>query len=317
MFRAFFIFLSKALWAQNLIMNWRFAWKAASRFIAGITTIDAIEVVKNLNQQGLNVTLDHLGENSLTVEDTIRSTHEVLDLLETINKNLVNANVSIKLSQLGLTLDKELCKQNLNKIIDKAKQFNNFIRIDMEDSTLTSDTLEIVNWAHNNYHGVGTVIQSYLYRSEEDVKDLVENCITIRLVKGAYKEPASIAFPKKNDVDKNFDHLVNICYEKIRNCKNVNISENGIFPPLLAIATHDDNRIDFVLKLSDQLGISKESFEFQMLYGIRRDLQFKYAKLGFHVRVYVPYGTHWYPYFMRRLAERPANFWFFFSNLFR
>ncbi|HSM24596.1 MAG TPA: proline dehydrogenase family protein [Anaerolineaceae bacterium] len=317
MFRAFFIFLSKAFWAQNLIMKWGLAWKAASRFIAGTTNMDAIDVVKNLNEQGLNVTLDHLGENSTSFEDTVKSTQEVIELLEAIDKYSVNANVSIKLSQLGLLLGKDLCKGNLEKIIDKAKQVNNFIRIDMEDSSLTSDTVEIANWAHNIYEGVGTVIQSYLYQSEEDVINLTNDCITIRMVKGAYKEPESVAYPKKNDVDINFDHLVNICYEKIKDCNHIEISENGKFPPLIAIATHDIKRIEFAIELADRMELSKDKFEFQMLYGIRRDFQNKYASLGYHMRVYVPYGTHWYPYFMRRLAERPANFWFFFFNLFR
>jgi proline dehydrogenase len=137
------------------------------------------------------------------------------------------------------------------------------------------------------------------------------------MVKGAYKEPESVAYPKKKDVDFNFDHLVNICYEKSKDCNHIKISENGIFPPLIAIATHDLKRIEFAIELANKMELSRDNYEFQMLYGIRRDFQYKYANSGYHMRVYVPYGTHWYPYFMRRLAERPANFWFFFSNLFR
>lgn len=317
MLRALFIFLSKAIWAQNLIMKWGFAWKVASRFIAGTSTAEAIQVVQKLNEQGFHVTLDHLGENSRSIEDTQNSTKEIIQLLEEISQQSVNANVSIKLSQLGLGIDKKLCEDNLIRIIDKAKEFKNFIRIDMEDSTLTSDTLELVNFAHENYHGVGTVIQSYLYRSDEDVKQLIKNCISIRMVKGAYKEPVDVAFPKKKDVDKNFDHLVKYCLENINSCESKEILRDGKFPPLIAVASHDATRLENAITMAETLDVSKNQFEFQMLYGIRRDLQVEYLKLGYHVRVYVPYGTHWYPYFMRRLAERPANVWFFLSNLFK
>ncbi|MDO9085684.1 MAG: proline dehydrogenase family protein [Anaerolineaceae bacterium] len=314
MLRAFFIFLSKAFWAQKLIMNWGFAWKVASRFIAGITTTDVIQVVKKINDQGLNVTVDHLGENSASIEDTRVATKEVINLLEAINENAVQANVSIKLSQLGLTIDEELCKTNLETILYKAKETENFIRIDMEDSLLTESTLNLVAWAKSIYSGVGTVIQSYLYRSENDVENLVNLCIPIRMVKGAYKEPSQIAFPKKSDVDLNFDHLVKICMNKIKICNFPEISQNGRFPPMIAIASHDNRRIEFGLQHAKTINLNKSMFEIQMLYGIRRELQDQYMKQGYHVRVYVPYGTHWYPYFMRRLAERPANIWFFLSN---
>ena len=317
MFRAFFIFLSKAYWAQKLIMNWQFAWRVASRFIAGVNIDDVINVAKNLNEQGLNVTIDHLGENATTREDTIAATEEVINLLEAINKNNIHANVSVKLSQLGLNIDTDLCKSNLNKIIDQAKNMKNFIRIDMEDSSITQETLDVVNWGKNIYAGVGTVIQSYLYRSEHDVIDLINDCIPIRMVKGAYKEPALVAFPKKIDVDENFDHLTKICLEKISDCNFPEISDDGRFPPLISIASHDDLRIENGITFANKKNLTKKTFEIQMLYGIRRDLQKKYSDFGYPVRIYVPYGSHWYPYFMRRLAERPANVWFFISNLFR
>ena len=317
MFRAFFIFLSKAYWAQKLIMNWKFAWRVASRFIAGVNIADVINVAKNLNDQGLNVTIDHLGENATTKEDTLAATEEVINLLEAINKNNINSNVSVKLSQLGLNIDVNLCKLNLIKIIEQAKDMKNFIRIDMEDSSITQETLDVVNWGKSIYSGVGTVIQSYLYRSEQDVINLTDDCIPIRMVKGAYKEPAQVAFPKKTDVDENFDLLTRICLEKISHCNYSEISDNGRFPPLISIASHDDLRIQNGIAFANQKNLSKKTFEIQMLYGIRRDLQKKYADLGYPVRIYVPYGTHWYPYFMRRLAERPANVWFFISNFFR
>ncbi|PKO07426.1 MAG: proline dehydrogenase [Chloroflexi bacterium HGW-Chloroflexi-3] len=317
MFRALFIFLSKAFWAQKLIMNWKFAWHVASRFIAGINIIDAIKVIKNLNDQGLNVTVDHLGENAITVEDTLAATKEVIDLLEAINSQEVQANVSIKLTQLGLNIDKDLCKSNLQNIIEHAKKMQNFVRIDMEDSSITQETLDVVYWLKQTYSGVGTVIQSYLYRSEKDVVNLTNECIPIRMVKGAYKEPAQVAFPKKNDVDDNFDHLTKICLDKIRCCNYPEISNDGRFPPLIAIASHDELRIENAIHYANTKDLSQKTYEIQMLYGIRRDLQKKYSEQGYPVRVYVPYGTHWYPYFMRRLAERPANVWFFFSNFFR
>lgn len=317
MFRAFFIFLSKAYWVQKFILNWKFAWHVASRFIAGINIVDVIKVVKNLNDQGLYVTVDHLGENALTVEDTLAATREVIDLLESINSHDVHANVSIKLTQLGLNIDKELCKSNLQNIFEQAKNMQNFIRIDMEDSTITQDTLDLVYWLNSTYSGLGTVIQSYLYRSEKDVMNLTNECIPIRMVKGAYKEPVQIAFPKKKDVDDNFDRLTKICLDKISYCDYPEISNNGRFPPIIAIASHDESRIENAINYANSKDLSKRTYEIQMLYGIRRDLQKKYSEQGYSVRVYVPYGTHWYPYFMRRLAERPANVWFFFSNLFR
>ena len=183
MFRAFFIFLSKANWAQNFIMNWNFAWKVASRFIAGINILDVIEVVKNLNESGFTATIDHLGENSSSKEDTISATNEVINLLDEINRSGVNANVSIKLSQFGLNIDKKLCIENVDRILQKAIEVNNFIRIDMEDSSITQDTLEIVRLAKQKYSGIGTVIQSYLYRSLADVEKLTDECIPIRMVK--------------------------------------------------------------------------------------------------------------------------------------
>ena len=317
MFRAFFIFLSKAYWAQKLIMNWPFAWRVASRFIAGVTIAEVISVVKILNDQGLNATIDHLGENATTAKDTLAATEEVINLLEVINQNEIHANISIKLTQFGLNIDPDLCKSNLKNIIEKASETKNFIRIDMEDSSITQETLDLVNWSKSIYSGVGTVIQSYLYRSEQDVINLTNDCTSIRMVKGAYKEPKEVAFPKKIDVDENFDLITRICLDNISQCNHPEISENGRFPPLLAIASHDESRIENGIDYANHKNLSKKTFEIQMLFGIRRDLQKKYTDLGYPVRIYVPYGTHWYPYFMRRLAERPANAWFLLSNLFR
>lgn len=316
MLRSLFIILSKAQWAQNLIMNWRFAWNLASRFIAGLEINDVIEVVKQLNEKGFNVTVDHLGENTDYIDDAKQATQEVINLLDAIQENTVNANVSIKLTQLGLSIDKNECRSNLERILKRAEETNNFIRIDMEDSTITEVTLEILNGAKTTYSNVGTVIQSYLYRSKRDVIQLMNDCITIRLVKGAYNEAKEVAFPKKTDVDNNFDLLTKICLEKTSGC-NLRISDDGRFPPLLAVASHDIERINYAIQQADKLGLANDAFEFQMLYGIRRDIQDSLKSKGYSVRVYVPYGERWYPYFMRRLAERPANLWFFVSSFFK
>lgn len=317
MLRSLFILLSKAKWAQDLIMKWSFSWKFASRFIAGITIDEVIQVARTLNQKGLNVTIDHLGENTINLEDTIGATNEIIELLNAINENAVLANVSIKLTQLGLSIDKQVCKNNLDRILEKAQDTNNFIRVDMEDSTLTQQTLELVTEAHSSHPHLGTVLQSYLYRSQQDVSNLLSECIPIRMVKGAYKESSNVAFPRKKDVDANFDKLTEMCLEKVNECRNKIVLTDNRFPPSIAVASHDEERINHVIKVAENNNISKKLFEFQMLYGIRRDLQDYYTEKGYSVRVYVPYGTHWYPYFMRRLAERPANVWFFVSNFFK
>lgn len=318
MLRAFFIFLSKAHWAQRLISNWGVAWRAASRFIAGETGEDAIQAVRKLNNAGIMATLDHLGENTTSAAEARQSTDEILQVLDHIQSSGVRSNVSIKLSQLGLLLDEELCQQNLVRILQKARLTNNFIRIDMEDSSLTEKTLDALRWSRaQGYTNVGIVIQSYLYRSAADVRSLMDEGICVRLVKGAYREPASVAFPEKADVDTAFDQLTEKMLFGTQRAGTREESEDGRFPPLAAIASHDPKRIKVARELQKKYALPNSSIEFQMLYGIRRDLQQELVAAGYPVRVYVPYGTHWYPYFMRRLAERPSNVWFFISNFFK
>jgi len=230
----------------------------------------------------------------------------------------VQANVSIKLSQIGMSLDAALCQQNLFNILDRARSAGVFIRVDMEDSTLTEGTLQMVRQAKQNGFGnVGIVIQAYLRRSEGDVRSLLKEGIRVRLCKGAYQEGPEVAFPRKLDVDDNYDRLAQMLLEGALAAGSPQASDDGHTPPIPAIATHDPKRIETVRKLVGSLGLPKHAVEFQMLYGIRRDLQEQLAAAGYGVRVYVPYGTHWYPYFMRRLGERPANIWFFASNFFR
>ena len=317
MLRSFFIALSRATWAQRLITRWKFAWSVASRFIAGETSEEAICAVERLNQAGILATLDHLGENTSSLQEAEQATLDVLEILERIDKNGVRSNVSIKLSQLGLTIDEEQCRKNLLRIFEKASQSGNFIRIDMEDVSLTDKTLEILEWAHaSGYPRVGIVIQSYLYRSQTDVRKLLQSTTKIRLVKGAYKESAQVAYPAKKDVDENFDRLLDDMLDAVVRLGEPYSTGDGRIPPIPAVATHDIHRIDYARKALENGGLPKDALEFQMLYGIRRDLQEQLLREGYPVRVYVPYGTHWYPYFMRRLAERPANVWFFISNFF-
>lgn len=315
MLRVMFIYLSKARWAQQFITRWKFARKAASRFVAGETLPDAIQVVRELNTQGMQATLDFLGEHVSTPEESTQAVNEILRALDQIHHHRVRANVSLKLSQLGLGLDGELCRQNLHTILDKARELGQFVRIDMEDSTMTQATIDTYEWARRQgFENVGIVIQAYLGRSEQDVLQIAGSGGRIRLCKGAYKEPPQIAFPKKGDVDANYDRLVDILIQKALAAGSVEISSDGVVPPIPAIATHDVRRIEFAKARMLAKELKKGALEFQMLYGIRRNLQNSLTKEGYLVRVYVPYGTHWYPYFMRRLAERPANLWFFVSN---
>ena len=318
MLRSFFIYLSKAAWAQNMVTSWKFAWRTASRFVAGTKIEDAIRAIRELNAKNINVTLDHLGENTSTPEEASEATSEILNTLDEIKRDGVRANVSIKLTQIGLALDEKLCAENLERIFSRAKDHGNFIRVDMEDTPYTDKTLNLFSQMQKKgYQGVGIVLQSYLYRTEADARKLLEDKTPIRLVKGAYQEPADKAFPKKADVDANYDLLTKIMIDAALAASSPKISDNGLFPPIPAIATHDEKRIEFAKQYAAKVGLPKEALEFQMLYGIRRDLQDQLVKEGYPVRVYVPFGTHWYPYFMRRLAERPANIWFFISNFFR
>ncbi len=318
MLRAVFISLSKAGWAQRWITRWGLAWRVASRFIAGETVAQALAVVRQLNQHGLLATLDQLGEHTQTREDAAQATLGILNLLDEIDQENLRANVSIKLSQLGLTIDPQMGYDNLCQVLQRASKRGNFIRVDMEDSSLTDITLELVlRCRQQGMNNVGTVIQSYLYRSEEDTRRLIEQGVPVRLVKGAYQEPAHLAFPKKRDVDAAFDRLSDLLLSGAKAVTEWQESEDGRFPPLAAIATHDERRIQYALNCIGDLNLHARQVEFQMLYGIRRDLQARLVKQGYPVRIYVPFGSHWYPYFMRRLAERPANVWFFIRYFFQ
>ncbi|MBL8101744.1 MAG: proline dehydrogenase family protein [Anaerolineales bacterium] len=318
MLRSFLIYLSKAAWAQNLVTNWGFAWRTASRFIAGTKLEEAMRVVRELNAKGINATLDHLGEHTNTPEEAQQATDDIFATLDALGADPeARGNVSIKLTQIGLSLDEGLCVQNLERILARAKQNNTFIRIDIEDTPYTDKTINLYYlMREKGYNNVGTAVQSYLFRAEADTRRMAQDGVPIRLVKGAYKEPPDKAFPKKADVDANYDLLAKILIDASI-AFNTKLSANGRIPPIPAIASHDEKRIAFAKSYAEKAGLSRDGLEFQMLYGIRRDLQEKLAEEGYPVRVYVPFGTHWYPYFMRRLAERPANIWFFVSNFFK
>jgi proline dehydrogenase len=318
MLRSFLIYLSKAAWAQRMVTSWKFAWRAASRFVAGSTVQDAISAVKELNARDFKVTLDHLGESTTTSQEAVKATSDILELLDQINQNHLCANVSVKLTQIGLALDEALCEKNLEQILTRARQYQNFVRIDMEDTPYTDKTIGMYRrMRQKGFANTGTAIQSYLYRSEKDTRLLVGEGARLRLIKGAYLEPPSLAFPKKADVDASYDNLARIMIDGALAQGAAPESADGCIPPLPAIGSHDEKRLAFAKSYAEKVGLPKPVLEFQMLYGIRRDLQEKCLQEGYPVRIYVPYGTHWYPYFMRRLAERPANAWFFISNFFR
>ena len=320
MLRSFLIYLSKAGWAQRMVTGWSIAWRAASRFVAGESIQDAIAVIRVLNEKGIVATLDQLGEHTTTAEEATQATEGILTILDEIDKTGVKSNVSIKLTQIGMGLDDTLCRENLIRILNRAKEHKNFVRIDMEDSPYTDTTIEMLDGVLDDVFStrtVGLVVQSCLYRTEEDTRKLLERGVHFRLVKGAYKEPPEKAYPKKADVDANFDLLTKILIDAASAAKSPALSEDGRVPPLPAIGTHDEKRIEFARQYAEKIGLPRQALEFQMLYGIRRDIQEQLEAEGYPVRVYVPFGTHWYPYFMRRLAERPANIWFFISNFFR
>lgn len=319
MLRSLLIYLSKAAWARKIVTSWTFAWKAASRFVAGESLENAIDAIKTLNSNGINATLDHLGEHTTNVQEAQRAVMDIIQAIDAIDASGVRANVSIKLTQIGLSLGEDICAANLQQIVEYANKKDNFIRIDMEDSPWTDKTLNLYNRMreHCCLENLGLVIQSYLYRSGDDVKKVAGTGGRIRLCKGAYKEPPEVAFPKKADVDANYDRLTeNLIDFALSNNAPV-ISQNGIIPPIPAIASHDALRLERAKAYAERVGLEKNAIEFQMLYGIRRDLQDLTVSQGYPVRVYVPYGTEWYPYYVRRLAERPANLWFFISNFFR
>lgn len=307
--RHLLLYLSTAEWARNMVSSLPVARTVARRFVAGETIDDAVAVTGQLNGRGMHVTIDYLGESVSTLAEAQAARDEILRLLDRIAEEELDATVSIKLSQLGLKIDPEKTYDFVCSLVDKASTLNNRIRIDMEESAVVDVTFDIYRRLrfHEGFDNVGVVVQSYLYRTERDVASLIDEGASVRLCKGAYMEPADVAFPVKKDNDDNFVRLMQMMLsDKARS--------NGSY---LGVATHDENMIAATKSYAQKEQINSSEFEFQMLYGIRRDLQDALVEQGYQVRVYVPYGTAWYPYFVRRLAERPANLWFFLSNLVR
>ncbi|MBV9123493.1 MAG: proline dehydrogenase family protein [Planctomycetes bacterium] len=273
-----------------------------TRFVAGEDIEQTIAAIRDLNAIGCTATFDHLNESVTSRDETEREVREYKKILARIDETGIKSNVSIKLTQFGLSIDPELTYRNARAVVEEAARRGNFVRIDMEDSAVTQVTLDIFKRLRSEFDldTVGIVLQSYLRRTHDDVQDVLKIPARVRLCKGAYNEPPAVAFPDKRDVDENY----------VR-CMKVLLS-SGVYH---GIATHDERMIEATKAYAQEQGIGKDKFEFQMLYGIRRDLQEKLARAGYGMRVYVPYGKTWYPYFMRRLAERPANVWFVLKNM--
>ncbi len=278
--------------------------RLTERFIAGENFESAVEVVRSLNARGIATSLDLLGEGVTAKAEAVRACDDYIQLLEAIAAQGVRSSISIKLTQLGLDVSLQTCRTNLDRILDKARQLDTFVRIDMESSAHTQATLDLFEDALGRFgkRHVGIVIQSYLHRSAADVYRLSELGCNIRLCKGAYKEPPEIAYQKKRKVDQNLVNLIQICLRS---------------QAYTAVASHDDKIIDFTRDFVVQEKIPPQRYEFQMLYGVRRDYQFQLRDQGYRMRCYVPFGTQWAPYFMRRLAERPANVLFIVRAILR
>jgi proline dehydrogenase len=277
-----------------------FAERLTSRFIAGSDIEREVAVCRKLNADGYLATLDHLGESVTSLEEAELSREAYLAALDQISKLNLEATVSVKLTQLGLDFSETACLANVECLVARAKSMGRMVEIDMESSPYVDRTLALVSDLHARYGSVRAVIQAYLYRSESDIQDLCQRSIPIRLCKGAYRESADVAFPRKKDVDANY---VRLMFE---------LFDRGTNP---AIASHDGKILDRALRYIRERNIAADRFEFQMLYGVGRDLQRRLVAAGYRLRLYVPYGNAWYPYFMRRLAERPANVLFLARNL--
>ncbi|MBZ5634138.1 MAG: proline dehydrogenase family protein [Acidobacteriia bacterium] len=300
MMRGAFLFLSR----QPALRRWMEAWppshKVTRRFVAGDTLEEALAVCARLQGERVFSTLDHLGENVRTIEEAAASCDAYVSALEQIAARGLSSTIAIKLTQFGLDLSAQACLENVRRLEAKAKTAGSRVEIDMESSAYTERTLALAIQAGSECGCVRVCVQAYLHRSAGDIERLNVAAVPVRLVKGAYREPPSVAFPRKQDVDANYVALMK------------NLLDHGVYP---AIATHDEKLIQEAIEYVQGRGIRQDSFEFQMLYGIRRDLQRRLIEQGYRLRLYIPYGTDWYPYFMRRLAERPANLWFVLKNL--
>jgi proline dehydrogenase len=305
MLRSAFIALSQNSALRRFSEDSTLGRKMSSRFVAGTEVGEVLDAAEHLNEHGVAATLDSLGENVNTPDEARRSADIYHHLLDAIRERKLNANVSVKLTQMGMDLDPGLAEGIVRDLTRHAGEVDSFLRVDMEGAAYTQATIDMVRRVHNepgNRGRVGVVIQAYLYRSQADIQGLLQDGIRIRLCKGAYKEPSDLAFPEKADVDRNFVKLTEI------------LVSSGVYH---GIATHDEAMIEATKRIVRERGIAPAAFEFQMLYGVRRDLQKSLVDEGYNMRVYIPFGHEWYPYFMRRLAERPANVLFLAKNFLR
>ncbi|CAN7323764.1 proline dehydrogenase [Peribacillus frigoritolerans] len=296
-----FLFLSKNKTMTQAAKKYGLRF-GASRFVAGESLDMACDVIADLNRMGLAVTIDYLGEFIEDEQEAGKMAEECIEAIRMIGTNELDSQLSLKLTSMGLDVSEQVVMNNMRRILDEARTHRVFVTLDMEDFPRCQPTLDVFKTLKSEYNELGTVIQAYLYRTERDIEELDAYHPNLRLVKGAYKEPREVAFPEKKDVDENFKKIIK---------KHM---QNGNYT---AVATHDDKIIDYTRDLVKDQGIPRDSFEFQMLYGIRTEKQLELAKEGYKVRVYVPYGTDWYGYFMRRLAERPANIAFVLKGLFK
>jgi len=294
------LYLSNSEGFKNFLTRFKSFNNVTHRFVAGEELAEAVEAIRQLNRKKISASFDHLGESISSEAETREEVREYTRVLDSISENALDSNVSVKLTQLGLDISPQLCYENTREIVEAAARHQNFVRIDMEDSTKTDSTFEIFKRLRREFDNVGIVVQSYLYRTEKDVEVLLKIGARIRLCKGAYKEPPSVAFPEKKDVDANYIKLMKM------------LLPSGIYH---GIATHDEKMLEATRQFASENGIAPDRFEFQMLYGVRRDLQEKLRDEGYRMRVYVPYGRYWYPYFIRKLAELPANVWFVLKNM--
>lgn len=302
--RSALIYLSRQEGLKEFAAKFGLFKKLTTRFIAGETIDEAVAAIRELNARGCTSTFDHLNESVSSIAETEAEVREYLDVLAHIDETGIDSNVSIKLTQFGLEIDPELTYRNVRRIVEDATRRGNFVRVDMEGSNVTQATIDVFKRLRAEFglNDVGIAVQSYLYRTMDDVRDVLKIPARIRLCKGAYNEPPDVAYPDKKGVDDNYVRVMEV------------LLSSGVYH---GIATHDPKMIDATVAFAQREGIGKGAFEFQMLYGIRRDLQEQLARDGYRMRVYVPYGKHWYPYFMRRLAERPANIWFVLKNLWK
>ena len=300
--RKLLLFLSQLKSLRGWVERSALAKRLSSRFVAGEKLDDALLAGRRINREGISLTLDHLGENVTSLVEASASRDVYLNAIARIAEEKIDGNVSIKLTQFGIDISEPDCRSNVEELVRTANELGSFVRVDMESSQYTERTLQLVCDLHARWRAVGAVIQAYLRRSEKDVEEMCRRGIHVRLCKGAYLEPPEVAFQDKADVDHNFVHLMKM------------LLAAGTYP---AIATHDEKMIEATKSFAQARNIGRDSFEFQMLYGIRRDLQRRLVAQGYRLRVYVPFGKAWYPYFMRRLAERPANLAFLARNLFR